>query len=76
MYKKSGFVKKFESIECTISWKSNGKLCTLDVQKVQIHEKIQIHWMYEIVKIQWKFMYIRGILDIQIVRICGKIRTC
>ena len=72
----SRFVKKFEFIECTISWISYGKLCTLDVQKVQIHEKIQIHWMYEIVKIQWKFMYIRGILDIQIVRICGKIRTC
>ena len=93
MDRKSEFIEKFKIGECTISWKFNGKLstievqnslnvqkswknsnslnvqklwkfiakfCTLDVQKVRIRGKIQIRWMFNIVKIQWKIVYIRS----------------
>ena len=59
MYKKSGFMEKFEFVEYMISWKFNEKLRTLDVQKIQIWGIIRIHGMYNIVKIQWKIEYIR-----------------
>ena len=59
MYKMFEFVEKFESIEYTISWKFNEKLCTQAVQEVQIRGKIRIHGMYDLVKIQWEIVYIR-----------------
>ena len=59
MYRTSRFVEKFKFIKCTISWKFNGKLCTLDVQKFRIRGKFLIHWIYEIMKINWKIFYIR-----------------
>ena len=49
----------FEFVECMKSWKINGNLCTLNVQKVWIRGKIWIRWMYDIMKIQWKIVYIR-----------------
>ena len=52
-------MEKFEFVNCTISWKFNGILRTVNVQTVQIRGKIQIWWIYDIVKIQWKIMYTR-----------------
>ena len=52
---------KFEFIECTTSWKFEENLCTVDVQKVWIHGKIRICWIYDIVKIQWKIENTRWI---------------
>ena len=46
-------------VECTISWKFNGKICTLDIQKVWIREKNWIRRIYKIVEIQRKIEYIR-----------------
>ena len=40
MYQKSKFVEKFKFVECTILRKLSGKLCTFDVQNVQICRKI------------------------------------
>ena len=45
-------MKKFKFVESTILRKLNGKLCTLEVQIVQIHGKIWICLMYDIEKIQ------------------------
>ena len=53
------WMHEFEFVECTKSWKFKGKLCTIDISKVHIRRKIQIHWMYNIEKIQWKIGYIR-----------------
>ena len=50
---------KFEFDKCTISLKVNGQQRTLDVQKVWIRGKIQIRWIYDIMKIQLKIVYIR-----------------
>ena len=52
MYKKIGFLEKFKFVECTKLWKFNGKLCALDIQTVEIHGKIRIPWMYDIMKVQ------------------------
>ena len=41
MYKWSKYVEKFEFVKCTISWKFNGNLCTLDVQNARIRRKIE-----------------------------------
>ena len=44
--------------------KFNGKLCTLNVQIVWICRKIWIRlicWMYNVMKIQWKIVYIKCI---------------
>ena len=48
----SEYMEKFEFINSTISGKFNGKLCLLDVQNVQVHGRIWIRQMQEIVKIQ------------------------
>ena len=37
--KKSKFIEEFNFFECTILWKFNGKLSTLDVQQDQIREE-------------------------------------
>ena len=52
-------MEKFIFVECMISWKFNGKLCTLQVLKVRIQGKFWIHWMYEFFKIQWTIVFIR-----------------
>ena len=59
MYSNFEFVGKFKFIKCTISWKFNRKLCTLDIQMGWSHGKIQIRQTYDIVKILWKTVYIR-----------------
>ena len=65
IYRSSKFVSKFEVVKCTKSWKFNLKLCT-NVLIILIWWKFQNCWTYQIVKIQWKIMYIRcsNILDL------------
>ena len=39
MHKQSGHVEKFDFVESTKSWEFKEKLCTLDVQIVQMYKK-------------------------------------
>ena len=59
MYRKFKFDEKIKFVECRILWKLIGKLCTFNRQKVQIHRRIQLLRMYNIMKIQWKTQYFR-----------------
>ena len=65
MYRKSKFVEGFEFVKCTISWKFNGKLWIIEVQKTGFVEKFEF---VECTKL-WKFNENLCTLDVWEVRI-------
>ena len=85
MYRSFGFVKKFKFVECTKSWKFDGKL--MNVSNRENSMENCVYKMYRWSKIVEKFDFDESTksykfngklctLDVQIVRICKRIRIC